>query len=97
MKTRLKFPKTKKQQKTTKAKDLGKETKAEKAFNQEYDDKGEPTDGFFEELKKVTEAIAARYKRYRGGMYLISFFVICKKKLRITKLKAGKTATPRNT
>ena len=51
-------------EKTKKQKIWDKKQKLKEAFNQEYDDKGDPTAGFFEEWKKETEAIAARNKRY---------------------------------
>ena len=51
-------------EKTKKQKIWEKKQKLKEAFNQEYDDKGDPTAGFFEEWKKETEAIAARNKRF---------------------------------
>ena len=52
-------------EKTKKQKIWEKKQKLKEAFNQEYDDKGDPTAGFFEEWKKETEAIAARNKRFK--------------------------------
>ena len=57
-------------EKTKKQKIWEKKQKLKEAFNQEYDDKGDPTAGFFEEWKKETEAIAARNKRFKSDNLL---------------------------
>lgn len=72
-------------EKTKKQKIWEKKQKLKEAFNREYDDKGDPTAGFFEEWKRETEEIANRnksefadlpaetriaYEGFRAGMYL---------------------------
>ena len=71
--------------KSAKQKAYEKKMKLKEAFNREYDDKGDPTAGFFEEWKKETDEISARNKRefadlsdeariefegYRAGLYV---------------------------
>ena len=72
-------------EKSKKQKIWEKKQKLKEAFNREYDDKGDPTAGFFEEWKRETEEIANRnksefadlpaetriaYEGFRAGMYL---------------------------